>query len=56
MKAKNKLVELPIATRDGQFIAGYSEKGLAELNFPNVEAFVAPKRSEGGRIPAKVRG
>src|SRR5476651_2434016 len=28
------LVELPISTSDGQFIARYSEKGLAELNFP----------------------
>ncbi|MEJ0088601.1 MAG: methylated-DNA--[protein]-cysteine S-methyltransferase [Limisphaerales bacterium] len=34
MKAKNQLLELPIATSDGQFIAGYSEKGLAGLNFP----------------------
>jgi len=32
---KNCLVELPISTRDGQFTARYSEKGLAELNFPN---------------------
>ena len=32
---KAKLIELPIATADGEFIAHYSEKGLAELNFPN---------------------
>ena len=28
------LVELPISTRDGEFLAHYSEKGLAGLNFP----------------------
>jgi O-6-methylguanine DNA methyltransferase len=33
---KNNFVELPISTRDGEFIAHYSEKGLAELNFPRV--------------------
>jgi len=32
---KRQLVELPISTSDGQFIARYSEKGLAELDFPN---------------------
>jgi len=31
---KTKLIELPVATADGEFIAHYSEKGLAELNFP----------------------
>jgi O-6-methylguanine DNA methyltransferase len=31
---KTQFVELPISTRDGIFIAHYSEKGLAELNFP----------------------
>ena len=33
---KNHFIELPIATRDGQFIARYSEKGLAGLDFPKV--------------------
>jgi methylated-DNA-[protein]-cysteine S-methyltransferase len=28
-------VELPISTSEGQFIARYSEKGLAELDFPS---------------------
>jgi O-6-methylguanine DNA methyltransferase len=32
---KNKFVELPISTRDGKFIAHYSEKGLAEIDWPN---------------------
>ena len=31
---KSKLLELPIATVDGEFTAHYSEKGLAGLNFP----------------------
>jgi O-6-methylguanine DNA methyltransferase len=33
---KTNFVELPVATADGEFIARYSEKGLAELNFPKV--------------------
>jgi O-6-methylguanine DNA methyltransferase len=33
---KTQSVELPVPTRDGQFVARYSEKGLAELNFPSV--------------------
>jgi methylated-DNA-[protein]-cysteine S-methyltransferase len=42
---KNNFVELPISTRDGVFVAHYSEKGLAELDFPNREGLVAPKRN-----------
>ena len=34
MKLRSGLVELPVATADGEFLAGYSEKGLAELSFP----------------------
>jgi O-6-methylguanine DNA methyltransferase len=37
MKTKNSLVEIPIPTADGNFIAHYSEKGLAGLNFPNAK-------------------
>jgi O-6-methylguanine DNA methyltransferase len=33
---KVQFVKLPIFTRTGQFIARYSEKGLAELDFPPV--------------------
>ena len=33
---KNKFVELPISTRDGIFLAHYSEKGLAEIDWPKV--------------------
>jgi O-6-methylguanine DNA methyltransferase len=50
---KNNLIELPIDTRDGIFLAHYSEKGLAELDFPNREGLVAPKRN--GAVPVKIR-
>jgi O-6-methylguanine DNA methyltransferase len=36
MNLKNNFFQLPIATRDGQFVARYSEKGLAELDFPKM--------------------
>ena len=32
---KTSLIELPIATSDGIFLAGYSDKGLAEMSFPS---------------------
>lgn len=32
---KRQLVEMPISTPDGQFIARYSDQGLAGLDFPN---------------------
>jgi O-6-methylguanine DNA methyltransferase len=38
MNLKSNFFELPIPTRDGQFTARYSEKGLAGLNFPNGRA------------------
>jgi O-6-methylguanine DNA methyltransferase len=34
MRGKSSFVEIPIATFFGKFIACYSEKGLARLNFP----------------------
>jgi O-6-methylguanine DNA methyltransferase len=50
---KNNFIELPIYTRDGVFLAHYSEKGLAELDFPNREGLVAPKRKVP--VPGKTR-
>jgi O-6-methylguanine DNA methyltransferase len=47
---KNQLFQLSIRTSDGQFIARYSTKGLAELSFPSRKALVAPKRGEGGPV------
>lgn len=39
---KSQLVELPIPTSEGIFLAHYSEKGLAALDFPNADGLVAP--------------
>ena len=54
---KRHLIELPISTRDGQFIARYSEKGLAELDFPNAncrrrgnESQIAANRDSSRRL------
>jgi O-6-methylguanine DNA methyltransferase len=51
---KSQLVEIPISTSAGEFTARYSEKGLAELNFPS-----SRRASAGGVkykiIPAQVR-
>jgi len=49
---KNNLIELPVTTSDGIFLAHYSEKGLAGLNFP-------PKRnarviSTNPKAPAQI--
>jgi O-6-methylguanine DNA methyltransferase len=57
---KNNFLELPVATRDGQFIAHYSEKGLAELDFPRVgtprcDVRSAQRADPTNKIPAKVR-
>jgi len=49
----NSLVEFSISTRDGQFTARYSDKGLAELNFPVGRA--SPRAAKKEIIPAKVR-
>jgi AraC family transcriptional regulator, regulatory protein of adaptative response / methylated-DNA-[protein]-cysteine methyltransferase len=51
---KNHLVELPISTRDGQFIARYSEKGLAELDFPNGRADLPGSPDARQCVPAKI--
>jgi O-6-methylguanine DNA methyltransferase len=44
---KTQFVELPISTRDGKFIARYSEKGLTALDFP--KAGSARRADYGGR-------
>ena len=55
MKTKIQLVELPVATNDGEFIARYSQKGLAELNFPAARR-ASPQAVEKGMVPAKIFG
>jgi O-6-methylguanine DNA methyltransferase len=52
---KAQLTEISVITPAGKFIARYSEQGLAELDFPNTKASVAPKRGEGGAASAKIR-
>ncbi len=50
---KNELIELPVSTRDGRFIARYSEKGLAGLSFP--EARASSQTAKTAAVPAQVR-
>jgi AraC family transcriptional regulator, regulatory protein of adaptative response / methylated-DNA-[protein]-cysteine methyltransferase len=52
---KDHLVELPIATRAGQFIARYSEKGLAQLDFPNGRADLPVSPDAQQRVPTEIR-
>jgi methylated-DNA-[protein]-cysteine S-methyltransferase len=54
---KTQLVRLPISTRDGEFTACYSEKGLAGLNFPskqNGTADLPVSWDARQRVPAKI--
>jgi O-6-methylguanine DNA methyltransferase len=51
---KNNFVELPISTRDGQFIAHYSEKGLAELDWPKMGR-ASPRAVKQNGVPAKIK-
>jgi len=50
---KTSFFELPVATRDGQFVAHYSEKGLAELSFP--AGRTSPRAVSRETVPTKVR-
>jgi O-6-methylguanine DNA methyltransferase len=53
MKAQS--VKLSISTSDGQFVARYTEKGLAELNFPLVGTLRCGVRTSQRDVPTKVR-
>jgi len=55
MPAGNQLFQLTIATPDGQFIARYSEKGLAELNFPKVGSARCVDRTPQRGVPTQIR-
>jgi O-6-methylguanine DNA methyltransferase len=49
-------LELPISTRDGQFTARYSEKGLVELSFPGGGRADLPVSQDSWQlVPAKIR-
>jgi O-6-methylguanine DNA methyltransferase len=50
---KNIFYKLPISTHDGKFIAHYSEKGLAELDFPVGRASSRAAKQNG--VPAKIK-
>ena len=49
------LVQLPVTTCDGVFLARYSEKGLAELDFPKPADSPAPK-ADSKPISPKITG
>jgi O-6-methylguanine DNA methyltransferase len=53
-RAHGQIWELPIATGDGEFVAGYSEKGLRSLDFPKSECR-RPRPSNGAQIPSQIR-
>ena len=54
---KNQLLEIQIVTSAGEFCARYSEKGLAELDFPKVgRARLAVNRATRQRRPTKMPG
>ena len=51
-------IELPVKTAEGEFIARYSEKGLAKLDFPQAgfrRAVRPPPPAVPAKIPAAVR-
>jgi AraC family transcriptional regulator of adaptative response/methylated-DNA-[protein]-cysteine methyltransferase len=51
---KTQFVELPVSTRDGKFVAHYSEKGLAGLNFPKVGTARRADRTPQRDVPTKI--
>jgi O-6-methylguanine DNA methyltransferase len=52
---KNNFVELPISTRDGIFHAHYSEKGLAEIDWPKVGSARCADRTSQRDVPTKIK-
>lgn len=60
---KTHLIELPISTRDGTFVARYSDNGLAELDFPHHGRAELPlgqaarqrRPTTSGPVPATVK-
>jgi O-6-methylguanine DNA methyltransferase len=52
-KPKDHTWELPIQTGDGQFLAQYSKKGLAGLNFPGKET--QTRIANGHPIPPQIQ-
>ena len=52
-QAKNEIWKLPIRTRDGEFVAYYSNKGLCGLDFPTGEG--RQKGSDKVKIPSEIQ-
>lgn len=52
---KTAFVELPVKTAEGEFLARYSENGLAELDFPRVRR-VSSRAAKKQIVSAKIRG
>lgn len=50
---KTVFIELPVATTDGVFLAHYSEKGLAELDFPKTSGATS-RAVSAQQIPLQV--
>ena len=51
---KKPLIQLPADTSAGEFIAGYSENGLAELTFPKLGR-VNARTTKHAVVPARIR-
>ena len=57
MKAKPQPVSLPVKTAAGAYIAHYSDKGLAELDWPKAgRADLLARPVAAHRLAAKIRG
>jgi len=54
MPTRNQFFQLTVATLDGQFIARYSGKGLAELKFSKVGSARCADRSSQRDVPATI--
>jgi len=54
MKMNNDFIELPIVTNDGIFLAHYSEKGLAALDFPKVGSPRCADRTPQRGVPTNI--
>ncbi|HEX7469207.1 MAG TPA: methylated-DNA--[protein]-cysteine S-methyltransferase [Verrucomicrobiae bacterium] len=50
---RTSFTKLAIPTQDGRFIASYSEKGLAEMNFPSKENAGANSTLKGVTAPVR---
>src|SRR5271170_7468896 len=51
---KNNFIKLPISTHDGIFYAHYSEKGLAEIDWPKAGR-ASSRAVKSNAIPAKIK-